>query len=161
MKFQTKELQGGLFVRGLEDSWYWSKDGGTYDKNVNFFSIHWEIQFRFLNIVRCHVESPRYKDDPALNDIKSRLVSSIIGCTDIEKTVISRDHEYDVGRRISEKEMQRNKSTEPFKIILKANQVDPDPQKDIENIHELLFAIMDRIIDKYRNGLDSFFGNRR
>jgi len=123
MKFETKTLQGGELTRGLLDEWGWVKNNGSYKKGVGFFSVHWEIQHKYPNMVRFHVESPAYGIDPDLNDIKSVIVTDVLKCEENKNILRSESYVYESGKKISNDSIQKYKSLEAFKVILNNDQI--------------------------------------
>jgi hypothetical protein len=153
IRFEEKELQGGKLLRGGEYDWFWIKNGGSYKKGINFFSVHWEIQCKYPNIIRFHVESPKYHVDSILNSIKSEFIGSILKDKEIEQSILASSFVYEIGKRISDEAIQQYKSTEAFKIKLKENQVKSDACDNIKAVHKILLVNIDKILEKFANRL--------
>lgn len=119
MEFRTGKGMGGPLTKGLIEGWDRVRDGGSYARNRDFFSVHWEVHDHDSQCVRLHVESPRASADPELNAFKARVISALMRRLPAISD-IARAHGASVleGRRLSEQQIQANKSTEPFRIVV-------------------------------------------
>ena len=146
--WQFREGRGrtGKWEHGYPESWHWSRAGGDYFNERDFFSVHWEVYNPESTYgVRLHVESPRYSVDPLLNDLKQEVVAVLLAPA-ICAAVQQEGYIYRAGAKTSPNQMQRNKSTEAFRVVLTAEQRQPSHRRDIEIVHIALGSIVDEVL---------------
>ena len=140
-----KQISGKL-IKAYKKQWNWVKWGGNYDKGENFLSIHWEVRKKSNKKVRLHVESPTSKKDIVLNNLKSRIVISILSkIFQIEENLNVPKNKIKVGSRLNF--VNKNKSSEVLAIELEQNNL--TMKERIEVIHNSIGSVIDEIIKKY------------
>jgi hypothetical protein len=156
MKYDHGELVGGKFTNGTQPRWDWTRHGGSYGQNRDFFSVHWEVQERDPSSIRLHVEAPDESADATLNQIKQQVVQALLA-SDIETIAKQNGFVYRPGSQISSKAMSRNKSTEAFRIVLDSAQRKPTSEEDIATVHEVFDFYVSQILDPFQEHLRQQF----
>jgi hypothetical protein len=156
MKYDHGKLVGGKFTKSTNPDWNWARHGGSYDKNRDFFSVHWEVQERDPSSIRLHVESPDESADAALNLIKHQVVQALLA-SNIKSIALHKGYAYRSGPRISAKAMSSNKSTEAFRIVLDSAQRKSTPEEDIETVHKAFESHVSEILAQFEDQLRQQF----
>ena len=154
MEFQHGTLIGGSYTKGVVTGWDWITNGGGYNKHRDFFSVHWEVQEHDPYSVRLHVEAPARKIDSILNGIKHDLVAAILA-SNIPGIAHGAGYEYLAGRRVSAPEMNRNKSTEAFRIVLTPGHPARTSKDRIAAVHSILKPHVEAIIGQFSAKLNT------
>ncbi|WP_243375448.1 hypothetical protein [Geotalea sp. SG265] len=156
MKFIVTTLVGGELTVGLVEEWDWAKNDGGYTEGRDFFSIHWEVRHNYPCAIMFHVEAPRYEIDPELNTLKEDVITEILSSGILNK-VTSKDYSLEIGRRINQSEIRRNKSTEAFRVVLKDASSPRDHEQDLLRVHDALGSHVEKIIDTARDRIMGVF----
>jgi|SRR5579884_2089700 len=154
------ESLGGPLEKSVPDEWDWSKNDGEYTNHRDFFSVHWEVQERDPNSIRLHVESPRYEKDPFLNNLKQEVVNAILN-SNIAKVVQHSGYQYKRGSKVSSSDVQKYKSTEPFRIVLTDKQRKPTTEQDIDLVHRAIGPHVNQIVQRFTKRLNQHFGSKQ
>lgn len=136
MEFTHGKTLSGDYVTGVVEEWAWHRRGGSYAEHRDFFVVHWELQLRYPNDVRLHVESPRAEVDEQLNAIKADVVDALLSAA-VEAEVERRGFAYVRGRKISEACVRRYKSTEPFRVVVDGAALG-GPERSLALVHDAL-----------------------
>lgn len=136
--------------------WLWCKPNGNYGKGRDFFHIHWEVHEQNPGDIRFHVEAPRIAVDPVLNEIKREVIHALLQ-SDVEMVVKQHGYGYKIGRRLSEQAIEKNKSTEPFRVLLMDTQRQPSHRQNLETVHTAIGPKVDSIVQPFRERLDAHF----
>jgi len=142
---KDKQISGRLCKAYLEN-WDFSRNNGSYTKNEDFLSIHWEIAENSPDEVRFHVEAPTYLIDNELNLIKSKIIILLLSKLIEIKNCVSIG-ELKPGSRLSQ--IDTNKSTEVFKIILDKKNICTTPEENIKQVNIQLQDIINNVITKF------------
>lgn len=153
--FQEGNVNGRL-VKGYEPEWDMQRSGGTYKKGYNFFSVHWEAKDRDLGGIRLHVESPATSIDPVLNKLKQDVIADIQSI-DVKMAASSCDYIYKIGRKITASDIQNNKSTEVFRIILNQTQMKAIHQENIKLVHECVGSHLIEVMKRFTARINEEF----
>jgi hypothetical protein len=145
-------------VSGCPPTWEWGKGRLGYDEGSNFFTVHWQVNFREdtpeeARIVRLHVESPRHAVDPSLNDIKRRVIDALLE-SNMQQVAQQHGYAYEIGRLTSVAQIQRNKSTEAFRVVLAASQLASTHDENITAVHTAVGSVVDAVLQQFANQLD-------
>lgn len=128
--FDSATLQGGRNTYGYEEDWHWSNNNSRdkknpvmfdYNRGHDFFMIHWEINGKYPNIIKLHVESPRAGVDEVLSDIKRQMVQAFL-THDFDVIAESSNVGYRAGKMVNSDHIRAHKSVEPFRMILPETQ---------------------------------------
>lgn len=158
MKFQSGSSTDGPYEFGYEQGWHWSKNGGKYDNNRDFFWIHWEINDRNPESVKLHVECPKATLEPELNSIKQEIVESFLSAH-FKNLIEQHGYTYMVGRRIKPEHVKRNKSTQPFRVLLTEKQIQSTHQANIEMINAITSKAISDVIEPFAERLNRHFSS--
>jgi putative zinc finger/helix-turn-helix YgiT family protein len=165
LQFECGEDAHNDYVMGYLESWERARDGGGYRKGRDFFSVHWQVNVpkagevsgpQGVRIIRLHVESPRATDDPLLNAIKRDLIKALLAST-IPRLLEGKGYGYEVGRRTSNAQIQQNKSTEAFRVVLAAHQGKPTSQDNISLVHDAIGSVVDEVVQRFAERLNQRF----
>lgn len=153
MEFEEKTQRHGDLTRGFLT--HWSR--GDYKKPVetSYFSIHWEIKEPKNNVVHFHVESPRNSQNLKLNDFKKRLINYILKDENIKESFQKYHYNFSIGSRLSEKAIEKYKSTGLFKIVLRSDQLSKEHWENIAKIHMVVGKLLDKSYMKIKSDLDN------
>lgn len=155
--FQIRSLSGEL-EWGQPKEWGWWKDGGGYFMNRDFFVMHWEVHFEDANCVRLHVESPCHKDDEMLNGIKGEVVKGLLS-SNLEHEIKLRDFGYRAGRQTPVSNIQRNKCTEAFRVILRSEQQLETHRENIKKVHSAIGPTVHKVLLPFIPRLNTHFND--
>lgn len=160
LSFHSGGLVGGGWTRSSCPEWDWTRDGGGYGTGRDFFSVHWEVQHRDPQVVRLHVEAPRHNEDTALNVIKQELLAALLA-SDPEALLMNSGHSYRAGSKASVVAVQKNKSTEAFRVLLASNAPPLTHKERIQAVHDVLGARINAVVVGFSPRLDVLFGAGR
>ncbi len=165
LKFRHSSSTGNDIVIGRPLSWEWERNGGTYRKKRDFFWVHWQVNFPRtdrgvvtdgINIVRLHVESPAYDDDPVLNDLKREVIEALWN-SKLPKLAQQERLDYHVGRLVADHHIQANRSTEPLHLRIAESEVERTAEENIAIVHEAVGAEVDSVLDRFSEKLRKLF----
>lgn len=156
LRHEHGTLIGGPLKKAVVFEWDWSKNGGGYGENRDFFTVHWEVQERDPNSIRLHVESPVYQNDSFLNELKQEVIDAILA-SNIGQVVQQNGYEFQRGRKLSSEAVQKYKSTEPCRVILTDNQRQPTTEQDMAMVNAAIGPHIDQIIQRFSARLNRYF----
>jgi hypothetical protein len=110
-----------------------------------------------MRIVRLLVESPRYEENPPLNDLKRELVKVLM---DSDSPRVIQSHGYvcdEAHLKRNDAQMQDSKTTTVFKII-SADTHSSSPEANIEAVHGALSASIEKVLRPFEHRLNEYFG---
>jgi hypothetical protein len=133
----------------------------------DFLSVHWEVYLPRQHlgqasgpdeslVVRLHVESPRYDEDQPLNNLKRDVIAALLA-SNIAQTARQIGYGYEVGTRTSAGQIQQNKSTEAFRVLIGKQERKQTEQKDIEAVHAALGSSVDEVLNAFGARLHAHF----
>lgn len=154
--FHIGNINGGL-VTGHEPEWERRRNKGSYNKGLDFFSVHWEAKDEYPNQIRLHVESPPFAIDSDLNKLKQEVIA-IIRTLNMEKSVRESGYGYEDGSRLSPSNILENKSTEVFRVIVSKAQSEMTHHEKIEQVHTRLGEQISYVVNKFSVKLEIEFG---
>ena len=157
MRFEHRTLVGGPLVSGIPEELEWSRNGGSYEKSRDFFSIHWEVQTARPREVCLHVESPRADVDDVLNGIKQEVVLRMLD-HDLLTAIQAAGLDYTPGKKISRSDIRCNKSTEPFRVVLPLRTPPTAIEENLEYVHEKLGSSIQAALEQFIPALQAEFG---
>ena len=137
----------------------------SYKGGSNFFAVVWQINSPldepdkrdFSRRVRLQVESPKYDDDPYLNDLKSELINALLAA-DLSTKFTESGFLYEAGLRTSYAQIRKNKATTVFTVLLEGNQIQPSAEKTIQVVHNALGHSVNSIVSTFATKLRARFG---
>ena len=163
------------WIKGSIDGWEWSTQGAGYEGERDFFSMHWQIDTPkgfFVNWqvdtpkdrprvapvdVKMHVASPAHHVDPALNDLKHEVIEALLSSS-IEQQVSAQGFEYRTGPMTSVDMVQRNRTTQAFRVRMNSIQTKPTYKEDIVVVHIALGEGVDQVLRGFAARLRERFG---
>ncbi len=158
-------------IAGWLDQWAWLKNSShhpTWDelfyayKNYwttgrDFFWMHWQVNTDDLDRVLWHIESPPYDGaDPQLNRLKREIIRALLS-SDIPELVQGKGYIYELGKKITNKDIGEDKSTTVFRIVLTGKRHKPTPEEDIQQIHDAVGSEVDSVLQQFLSRLKSYF----
>lgn len=144
--YENDNQISGKLIKAYKKDWNWEKHGGNYESGKNFLSIHWEVRKKSNKKVRLHVESPTSEKDLVLNNLKSRIIISILSkIVQIKENLNTKKGKIKIGSMLNY--VNKNKSSEVFKIELEKNNLTMKERIDI--IHNNIGSIIDEILKDY------------
>ena len=156
MFFHSDSSIDGSLLQGLELSWHKSRNKGHYNKNVDFFWVHWEVGNKDINKVKLHVECPKAAVDEVLNDLKKRIVADFLS-PHFQVTAEQHDLHFKVGSRVKLEHQERFKCTSPFHIVLGEAQNTGDASQNIEKVDAILGDKVRAVIQHHQAELNQLF----
>lgn len=144
--FIKDKQRSGELCKAYLENWNFSRNNGSYAKGKDFLSIHWEIAGNSPDKVRFHVETPIYSIDNELNLIKSKIIILLLSKLIEIKDCVTVG-ELETGIKLSEIDI--NKSTEVFKIILVKKNICTTPEENIKLVNIQLEDIINNVIEKF------------
>lgn len=164
--YYVQKQRGNDLERGGPKAWNWTRNGGEYSNGRDFFSVHWEVHLPkspddtdFSNVVRLHIEAPRFRDDPTLNSIKREVVQAILAA-ELARVAARGDMDLRRGTRTSIESIQANKCTEPFRVVLSPSQTKATPCANMECVHEVLWPTLSEVLTPFCPRLERLFGRK-
>jgi hypothetical protein len=161
MKFRAGKSLGNDWECGAPSNWDWSKNGGDEFLNRDFFSVHWEVNYpknspsTAVHEIRLHISSPRHADDANLNEVKQDVIEAL-STSEILQAIQQRGYKCQAGSRTSINSVKRNRSTEPFRIILSQEQIKQTHQENLRFVHEEVGDIINEVIEGFAPKLNRF-----
>lgn len=149
--FETDKQPSDKLVKGYLPNWNYAKNNGSYVKGKDFLSLHWEVKDDSLNIVRFHVESPKYVTDKELNRIKYKIIIGILAnILEIEKLLTVGN--VSTGTMLFN--IDNHKCTEVFRVILNNGCVETSLQDNIELVNHQVEKVINKVVSKFFNDID-------
>ena len=158
MRLVPARQVGGPLVSAMIEQWEWYRDGGSYAKHRDFLTVHWEAQESSADVVRLHVDAPRYADDPRLNGLKSDLVERLLAA-ELAAQIEARGFAHQHGKLVSDKSVAGNKSTEAFRVVLTPAQRRSTIEANLALVHEALGPLVQSRIDPLVPAINDAFGS--
>ncbi|MGN6732064.1 MAG: hypothetical protein ACTHMB_08835 [Candidatus Binatia bacterium] len=125
--------------------------------------MHWQIdtpknQPHSARVdVLLHVASPGHQIDPALNGLKQNVIEALLNSV-LDQRVRANGFEYKMGLRTRIGQMQKNKTTQAFKVLLSPSQAKRTYRQDIEVVHAAVREDVDQILRPFGGWLTRRFG---
>ena len=157
-RFETYPKRGLLTKFNLIKK---ERDGGSYDKKRDFFTVHWEIKHEKPDNVRLHVETPIKTIDPDLNDLKKRVIFRILN-SEICNLINSTGYFiYERGTRVRTKNTETNiendQSTEVFRVILPPSQSTKNWEEKLTFVDNYFGLFIQNILWEFCNEIKKQF----
>jgi hypothetical protein len=154
MEFEYRKARMGPLTKGI--IWRRSRRGGCYDSGIDFFDVHWEAHDHDPAAIKLHVEAPRLAVDAQLNSLKERLIRALLR-SGIKEAAIARGFQWERGLRASETPVQRNKSTEAFRIVLRPDQMSERHEANIQRVDTVLGSAVAQVLNRLQAEVDIAF----
>ena len=154
MQFRRGKSVGNDWECGAPAHWDWSKNNRDEFDSRDFFSVHWEVNYpkaapsTSINFIRLHVSSPPYTNDASLNEIKRDMIEALT-IPSILNAFQQRGYACQLGSRISTALVQKNRSTEPFRIVLHSSQLKATHKENLKAVHAAVGDIVDEVIERF------------
>ena len=158
MKFETGSSIDGPYKFGYEQGWHWSKDGGNYNNNRDFFWVHWEINDKNPESVKLHIECPKAEIEPELNSIKQEIVEAFLSAR-FKNLIEQHGYKYIIGRQIKPEHIKRNKGTQAFRISLTQQQRQSTHHENIEIINAITGEFVREVVGRFTAQLNRHFSS--
>lgn len=156
MQFQNGSSISGPYEFGYEEGWHWSKNGGNYNSGRDFFSVHWEISDHKPGDVKLHIESPKSNVEPKLNEIKKEMVEQFLSVR-FKNLVEEKGFVYVVGRNIGSSSIEKNKSTQAFRVAVSNEQRLGSHQANIEMMNSIAGEAVREVVGRFAKQIDAHF----
>ena len=155
LNFDSGKSQYNNYCKAYYPNWDYSKNGGCYEKGVDFLSVHWEITNNKNNVIKLHVESPKYQIDSNLSMIKHKII--ILLLAELYKMDINNFfEENNIGVfKISSTlpGSDKNKCTEVFQIVL-SNPLSTSDE-NISLVDRIFKNVINSVLSKVQEMIDS------
>lgn len=158
MNFCSNFSKSGPYEFGYEQGWHWSKNKGSYDQGRDFFWVHWEISDDKPDSVKLHVESPNVTEDEQLNLLKQQMVQEFLS-SHFKKAVEENGFSFVPGRQVSLELVKRNKSTQPFRVVLTPEQAQKTHRENIEMVNAAMSQSINEVVERFASQLDARFNS--
>lgn len=146
--FKKDKQPSGKLVKGYLPNWNYTRNSGNFAKGKDFLSLHWEVKDDSLNIVRFHVESPKYEIDKELNRIKYKIIVGILASIlEIEKLITV--GEVKTGTMLNN--IDNDKCTEVFRVILNSGCILTSYDENIELVNHQVGKVINKVVSRYSN----------
>ncbi len=156
MIFVNGASKDGPYIFGYGQGWHWSKNKGSHSVGRDFFWVHWEISHAKPNSVKLHVECPNAATDPELNAIKLEMVQAFLSA-EFKNIIEEHDFTYITGRKSKQEGIKQNKSTQPFRVVLTAEQNQDDYEANIRMINAVTNELVQAVINRFTAQLNRHF----
>jgi len=138
---------------GHRDGWDLSRFKGDYKSGKNFFSVHYEVDSKKPNIIRFHVESPKFDIDEKLNTIKNNLIEDIKNNIKEITSSLKKGEIKDSVGTYNLINIKNDKCSEVFQIILDEKLEYSKAKENIKIVDNDLGKFLDTLIKKYSDNL--------
>src|SRR5437667_5434744 len=107
--------------------------------------------------VHLQVGSPRYGENPCLNDLKRRVIKAL-ETSELRRLVRAKGYIYDDSRaRTSDAQIQKFNTTTVFNVILDNNRVKSSREKRIKAVHDAVGESVEKVMERFREDLNKCF----
>lgn len=158
MIFESDSSKNGPYEFGYEHGWHWSKNKGSYNRGRGFFWVHWEISDDKPVSVKLHVESPNVVTDQKLNLIKQQMVQEFLS-SHFKKMVEENSFSFVPGRQVRVEDVRKNKSTQPFRVVLTPEQAKKTHRENIEMVNAAMSQSLNEVIERFASQLNAYFNS--
>ena len=110
----------------------------------------------YAGIIRLHIESPRYDEDPSLNDLKREVIEALLA-SKVGQVARQKGYSYEVGARTAVAQIQRNKSTEAVRVLVAESQLKPTHEENIKALHSAVGSAVDEVPQNFADRLNEHF----
>jgi hypothetical protein len=111
--------------------------------------VHWQVNLPRDEIaVRLHVESPRHKIDPSLNETKRKVIDALLS-SNLGQSALQKGYTYKTGNYIKDAHIKKNRSTEVFRITPNGNQRGKTPEQLIALVHAAIGIQVDALLGPF------------
>lgn len=145
----TSLISQNSITKAYRENWNLNRFGGDYSSGKNFFYIHWEVNSDSPNIIRFHIESPKYEIDQKLNDIKALIIEDIKNTLSEINSILKKHSIKDSSRSNKTTNIQNNKSSEVFQVILNKDIEFVNVKKELTEIDLLVGDLIDQKVSIY------------
>jgi len=156
MIFQNTSSMSGPLELGYEQGWHWSVRKGGHVSGQDFFWVHWEISNHKPNDVKLHVESPKASVDEDLNNLKQEVIEQLLA-VQFQKLIEDRGWEFVRGIQLKAESIEKNKSTQVFRVVLPSEQKKETHQENIEMVNSVAGKEINEVIQRFQGQLDTRF----
>ena len=135
----------------------------AYRGKRDFFHVVWQVntprrkqRAESARTIFLLVGSPSYEKDLGLNTIKREVIEALVA-SNIGKAVRDNGHDYKLGSRISSPQLQKNRSSEAFRVIVANNQLKPTVEENIQIVHNAVGREVNRVLEPFIKRLKQRF----
>lgn len=174
LEFGSGSSLGNDSMYAAPRNWVWSRagrgisvayDNKGYPRYPKVFGVGWQVNtpkhvlpgtHEFDSIVRLWVDSPRYEDNPPLNDLKCELVNALMH-SELRGVMWAKGYRCDESSlRRTDEGMQKTKTTTVFKIIPRDHRW-ASPEEPIKMVHADLGQAVNEVLQAFTQRLETVF----